>query len=362
MGKSWLLSHLVTKIAQLEVFIIYLIDLAPYRTRDPLRDPLYEVMDILKAFARTVLGEDKLPGATPAEMSRALMERMRRRLQDRPLTLLVDSVYESDWRLLAALEDYLLGPLAIEPRVLIVMAGRGRPYPWKTPELRLKADFWDLQPFQDEKMTEEQLRRQRPKALEKAAKIHELSGGNPLANRLLAEHDDPTLALDQVIQGMLETVAYERQKIMREYLEALCVLNSFDEDRIPTLLAVYYHDNTYAAWGYAQARDVRQEIVKWSFARWDETQGGYVIDELTRSLIERYMKTAEMERWRKLNCAAYRLYENWVQNYPRSKDRWQRELESHANKLIETNFSPENCPPYESQAAPDSARVGAVRA
>ena len=328
-GKSWLLAHLQTKLRALPGLVVFLLDLGGYADWDP----ILAVADTLKRLSDTTGERREGLGTTLAYMSRNLMQDIRPVLEKQALVLLVDQVHESDWRLLAALEDYLLGPLAMEPRVLIVMAGRGRAYPWKTPELRLKAEFVDLQPFPDVTVTTKQLKCQQRKAVPRAQEIHELSGGNPLANFLLAVHENPATALDQVVEGMLETVPTEHRRRVRDYLEALCVLRSFDEERIPTMLAAYYDDDIYRNWSYAQARRVREELVKWAFARWDAERGGYVLDELTRKLLERYLETAEHDRWERLQCAASELYKGWAREYPRTRDRWRREVQYHVYQL-----------------------------
>jgi hypothetical protein len=352
-GKSWLLAHLQNELGALPGVVVFLVSLGEYAGWDPIPsvvqatvrlaavslgeyagwDPILAVADLLKRLSAATGGRREGLGATLADMSRNLMQDVRQWLGEQAFVLLVDQVYESDWRLLAALEDYLLGPLAVEPRALIVMAGRGRAYPWKTPELRLKAEFIDLWPFPDESTTAEQLKRQHKKAVPRAPDIHALSGGNPLANYLLAVHDDPAAALDQVIEGMLETVPAAQRRQVRDYLEALCVLNSFDEERIPTMLAAYYDDESYRRWSYAQARQVREELVKWAFARWDADRGGYVLDGPTRRLLERYLETARRDQWERLQNAASALYTGWAQDYPRTKERWQREVEYHIHRL-----------------------------
>jgi len=327
-GKSWLLAHLGAELRALSGIVVFGLDLSKYADWDP----ILAVADTLKQLgAETKLGKGL--GTTLADMSRNLVQGIQRLLAQDALVLLVDYVYESDWKLLAALEEYLLGPLAVEARVLTVMAGRGRPYPWKRPELRLKAEFVDLEPFPDVATTAEQLERQQKQALARAAEIHALSGGNPLANFLLATQDDPAAALDQVVEGMLDTVPDERRGRVRDYLEALSVLRSFDEERIPAMLTAYHGDDKYLGWSYAQAREVREELVRWAFARWDAEEGGYVLDELTRKLLERYLETAQPDRWARLQQAASKLYSEWAQDYPRTRERWHQEVQYHVRQL-----------------------------
>jgi hypothetical protein len=332
-GKTWLLAHLRTELLeQFSDMTVFLIDLRDYTDWDP----TLAVGDILRRFSADIDGKSKKLGTTLSDMSRNLMQGTRPILEKRPLALLVDQAYWSDWsdrKLLAALEDYLLGPLAVEPRVLIVMAGRGRAYPWKTPELRLKAQFEDLDPFDKANDTAEQLKRQQEKAVSRAKEIHEISGGNPLANYLLATEENPSKALDQVVRGMLETVPGEERQKVREYLEALCVLRAFDEERIPTMLAAYYDNEDYRDWSYAAARQVRKALVKWAFAHWSADKGGYVLDELPRELLERYLKTAKPEEWKGLQRAASELYDGWAREYERARDRWQVEEKYHIQQL-----------------------------
>ena len=120
------------------------------------------------------------------------------------------------------------------------------------------------------------------------------------ASQGLTAHCNPP-ALGQVVGGMLSTVPAERRGQVRDYLEALSVLRSFDEERIPRMLAAYYDDEIYIEWPYAQARQVRGELVKLSFAQWDAERGGYVLDESTRHLLERYLETTQPDRWQRLH-------------------------------------------------------------
>jgi hypothetical protein len=114
------------------------------------------------------------------------------------------------------------------------------------------------------------------------------------------------------------------------------VLRAFDEERIPTMLAAYYDNEDYRDWSYAQARKVREALVEWAFAHWDAEKGGYVLDELTRKLIERYLETAERKIWERLQESASDLYEEWAEKYARTKDRWQGEFDYHTDQLHHT--------------------------
>jgi len=286
---------------------------------------------------RATGGSDRELGVELPEMSRKLMERLKEVLAGRVLVLLLDHVHESDWDLLLKLEDYLLGPLITMPEVLIVMSGRGRLYPWKTPELRLKAEFKDLKPLPEED-TKAQVKRQVPKPRISPEGLYQLTDGNPLANYLVARYGVPE-GLNEVIEGLLEPIPSEYRQKIREYLEALCVLRAFDEERIPTMLAVYYDDDSYRNWTFAQARKVRQELTRWALARWDSEQGGYVLDKTVRKLVEEYLKVAHPDKWKALQQAASELYRKWVEEFPRTKERWREEAQYHVKFLKQASLA-----------------------
>jgi hypothetical protein len=98
--------------------------------------------------------------------------------------------------------------------------------------------------------------------------------------------------------------AYKRSSRKLGYIECihwLCVLHSFDEERIPAMPAVYHGDESYKERSHAQARRVRGELVKWSFARWYAEQGGYVLEGVTHRLPEHYLETAQPDQWQRLH-------------------------------------------------------------
>ncbi len=330
-GKSWLLARLREEAKPYEdkgQALVFWLDLKRYDDRDP----VLAVVDALEKFADTLPNTPKVLGATPAEISRRVMEAARRILLEKPLVIFVDHVYESDWKLLAGLEDYLLGPLAIEPHTLIILFGRGREYPWKTPELRLRAEFFNLAPLSQEE-TKEQLEKQiSPKAAQQTEAIYETSKGNPLANYLLGSQKDPKKALNGVIEAILEVVSEDERQAIRDYLEALCVLRAFDEERIPAMMAAYYDDKTYQTWSYAQSRKVREALVKYAYTRWDDKTGGFVIDDLVRNIFEQYLMWEKPpKRWKRLQQAAEQIYLDWQNKY--KVDYWKNDIVYHQEAL-----------------------------
>ena len=332
-GKTWLQFHFQRQLGREEISVIR-IDLRKYIGKDP----AWVMADILHQVSIETNVPDRLLGRDLAEMSRTLFRHLGKYLRRQPLVVMVDHVYESDWTLLPLLEDYLLGPLAVEQRVLLVLTGRGRLYPWKNPELSTMATsigIPELRPFRLQ-ATEEQLKRQVPSAIGRAEEIDQLTGGNPLANYLIAADD-----LNRAVEGLLACVPGERLREIRNYSEALCVLRSFDEERIPSMLAAYDDDDSYRQWTYAQARQVREELIRWGLACWDPEQRGDVMDRIIRQLAERYLQTQEPERWRKLHWAAQELYEQWGKDHLPTRDRWQKEAIYHQQFSLRENVTAE---------------------
>ncbi len=73
----------------------------------------------------------RAPAATLREISSWMAEDIRRKLDNNPaliVSLILDSVFETNHTLIDTLEQYLLAPLLSMPRALIIMTGRGRPY------------------------------------------------------------------------------------------------------------------------------------------------------------------------------------------------------------------------------------------
>ncbi len=331
-GKSWVLHYLQETLNAKGDLRTYYLNLSDFGKKDP----LISVLEIIDGFAdemRLKQGGKIKFGPTPSEASRKLIEAIRSELKKKPLVLLVDHVYESNWDLLANLEEYWLGPLAVESGTFIIMAGRRREYPWKTPELRLRALSIDLKPFNDD-----QLKQQLEKFdLEPGTRkdLLKTSLGNPLANIVFASKNKKD-ALEELIDTSLSIAPLAKdKKIAREYLEAVSVLKAFDEDRIKVMLATYYDDASYKDWTYVRARQACSLLVDSSLAHWDEQKGGFVIDPDLQVFVREYLSTEKKDVWKKLNQAAIKLYKEWTTAYKQAEKQWKGEIKYH-EALIKT--------------------------
>jgi hypothetical protein len=344
-GKTWLLRQIADILKEVpDVKSVYL-DLGTWADQ-----PAEEAAQaLLVRLAEWLWGSDSKQAALsrratdswPALVASLLKDDIDSLLQKQVLALLLDHVHESDWHFLEVLEESLLDFLAVQSRVLIVMTGHGQAYLWKTPELRLFVHDYHLKPFDRQGYTEEQIRFQKKEATQRAAEIHRVSRGYPLANILLAAQPTIGQAMEEAVNALLDQVPEEECS----WIEALCVLQTFGEEHIPPMLAAHSEDGSISTRPYHQVRAVRDRLLHTRMVRWQEQAGAWAIDEAIRPLLEEYLLQIKPDVWKRLHCAAYRLYaKDWMRKYPNEEERWQEEANYHASRLSEAGHDPEECP------------------
>lgn len=330
-GKSWLLAHFREQLRSQfpeEEAIILFCNLDNHRSEDPIQ----ALMSILTDLAQQQL-RASIHGAEPSQLSRGLADLVHSQLDDgRVLVMLLDAVYELDWNFLRYLEEYLLAPLITHPRALLIMTGRGKEYPWATPQLRFEAETYPLEPFAEVDDTEKQLEKQWPSARGRAERIHDDSGGIPAANYLLAAANDLDRGVANVLDQMLLVVPEENRSRIRECVEALSVLNGFDEDRIRLVMAAY-DTVQYTSLNFQQAALLRRELVDLRFARWDGVRGAYVLDDTLRHFAQLYLQRTATAVNSRLHSAAEKLYRAWAADFPELEKEWREEAQYHARCL-----------------------------
>ena len=245
----------------------------------------------------------------------------------------------------------MLGPLAIEERVLIVMAGRGRRFPWATPELRFHEEY-HLVPLFTVEETKEQLARYHPElqALGDIEKIYELSHGVPQINSLLARRPELRMSsiesYNAIIDQQLSFVVKEDERNdTRKHLEALCILNAFDDDRIVALTDAYAKTKRGQRVGaqenisLSQCVGIRRDLVYKALARYDTGKGAYVMDQYIQFACQAYLRSLESPptTWCSLHQTAQKLYREWENKYSDNGDKWRAEAAAHHRALLGSN-------------------------
>jgi hypothetical protein len=329
MGKSWLLYRLQESLHSAKVATHYF-NLEHYFIQPAIEQSTQQLYaDIWQALFKTVMPKPSSLEQAARLLITATKEQL---LPHKVLVLLIDTVYEAPPPFLMMLEDYLLSAFAIEPKVLLVLAGRGREYVFRAPELRLRADFITLLPF-TQTITQAQLQCQLPSKADDAAQIYAVTRGNPKANGLLAGSDYSPVAFNPLIDEMLAPIDPIKRTEIRTYLEALAIPRRFDYSHVPYLLAAYHAEESYKQLSRRQVRGMFDELLDPGLIYWNTTQLAYTIHESTRNILLQYLKATQVERWRRLHLACVNLYQMWVAGRPRNWEQWQAELGYHEDEL-----------------------------
>jgi hypothetical protein len=343
-GKSWFSLHLartiLPAIAGVTPLLIglypapegealseneYYINVAP----DAL-DPDSATRSILEWIARR-LNTTTAQDASPRELSTWLPRDIEKMFANQVLVLILDSVLEADWSFLAKLETYLLAPLALLPRVLIVMTGRGQLYSWESPYLRVDMASKQLEPF-SEPAIRDQLERQHISSHLSPQEIYELGGGHPLVNLLLAQNENTLAAMEEAVRVLLSVIQpARRSQQVRQYFEALCPLDGFREDEMAHMFKAYFGPER-GDWDMRSVREARDDCIRTHLMRWENSQ--FVIDKSLRLILLNNLRMQQPNhKWRLLEEQAYQMYTVWAEKYPKSRAYYQDRAAAHIKEL-----------------------------
>lgn len=358
-GKSWLAIHLKRFVlARHDQVLPFFIGLGQHYERilkaeqpgewvvQPGDDPSATVAQLVDWLAGE-LGAVHARDADTNDLAGSIMQTITSPPFGRPprrarvLALIIDSVFEADWELLKQLEATVLGRLATLPNVLIVLTGRGRAFPWETPQLNFPAAAVTL-PSYDVADVKEQLRRQLPGESFSDQEIEEIiktGHGFPLNNLLLGQVLRKGLKLNDVISELLSFVADSADlREVRLQLEALCLLERFREDQIMPMVRRRQALGRMGRPGderaeldagtLTEARRVKDELVRLGLMRWEG--GGFVIDPSIRVLMAHYLERERPTIALGLHEAAQQMYEAVNRDAP--NDYYAQRAEHHAER------------------------------
>lgn len=265
------------------------------------------------------------------------------------LALFVDHAHERPWKLQALLDRYVLGPLTALPQVFTVTAGRGEPYPWDAPALRLHTEPIEIEPFNLEQ-TRQQLETQvdRNFSEEEIRDIWNHSSGYPRTNYALGSlsRERWREAFDFELQHMLQAVpTKERRKQLRECLEALCVLEGFREELIWPMLDGYCRVRACADRPLDDAETLRKELLDCGFIQWNDKDrpAMWKIQGRLRTLLRGWIES-DRDLLIRMHCTAYRQFTDWARRYRKTSAQWQAKAESHRHALDKVSANPTDCP------------------
>jgi hypothetical protein len=257
--------------------------------------------------------------------------------------LILDSIFDNcDWGILEKLEEVLLARLAREPNVLIVMTGRGRLYPWESPNLSVQITHRKLRPFDEQQTAQQIYQKDNPSALvpnelpepalAQAKQIIGLGGGIPLVNYLLAESHNPEDALPRAVDVVLENAGEE----YKNDIKALAVLeDGFRENEIPIMRQAMLPVAGLAI-SPVEIRRIRDELSDKRLVSWD--RGRYIVDSGIRKLIQERIRLKSPEEWDRLNEAAEKMYAEWEEKFAsfKSSTYFRNRKDFHREKRVHT--------------------------
>lgn len=248
------------------------------------------------------------------------------RRPDSAFVLIVDSVFEfgKGNERLPLLEDLLLAPIATLDNGLVVMTGRGAPFPWRSVPLRHEHSEVVLPPFQTQEVGEQLARCAVTTDPAHTTRVCQLGGGYPLNNYVLGQSEPPEAGLDDLVNVLLDFV--ERDELsVREALEALCVLDHFREREIATMVAHRRAGAGAAELGMEEARRVRDLLLENYLMRWHVD--GYVINESVRVAYRSFLFYREPALYTAMVEHAINTYRSWSEKYSNAREHYRRQAE-----------------------------------
>jgi tetratricopeptide (TPR) repeat protein len=248
------------------------------------------------------------------------------------VVFLVDHVYESPWAFLKVLDGCFFGPLAAIPRVVLITAGRGRGFPWQSPDMwLLRRDPIRLGPL-DLSQTRQLLVQMEASASKKAESVFNYSDGYPRRSYLIAKYGRAEGIAAEVAM-LLSVVPADRRSQIQAYLEALCVVVAFDEDSIPRLLSTYRDHlekrGKTMPLPENQAALVRHDLVEYGFAIWNDEYRGWVVDRVVQTAImDNMFENRKAGLLVALEKCAYELNLERERNHPATAALWREAAEN----------------------------------
>ncbi len=335
-GKSWLLQYLVNELEEAgEGYFCLYMDLKDF-SEEYEGDPVAAVSEVIDEIAAKVAkwlgkehGGEKAEGAPPldvrAEWLKIDVEELLKKKEPAVLILCIDHIDQVPWELLEILEDRILVPLLSIPRVLIVLAGRRRRYPWRYEDVRKRYELMELGRFAEED-SKKQIQRLRELGIEIKREWDEIETlgepyselrGYPWGNYLLATVEE----LEEALERAKEVLLHDLESEYHQMVEEVSIFDSFDEDRITKVLGI----------NGKRARALIDRLTALGYAWWEGDKYGYVMDPRLRKLLEASLREQDLDRWKELHSRAKKMYAEWFEN----GDFWAQQRDYHAGKLKE---------------------------
>lgn len=349
-GKSWLLARLRAKFH--------------HDSQSPSPGPFSLLIDLSKfpdlehssAFLQALtdrlgeqLGTERIPPL--GEKTEDIAEALGKYLRDLGSTwvpvLLFDAADQADDEFLDWLEEHLIYPAIRGDVVIFVFASRTR-LRWKKFEVRRRVESKELFPFDQSQTGEQisQLRGEEPTEKVTTA-LWGYSFGHPLTTRVIYDtlYDlNHTAPLDnvetqeeelaQAVYDLIEKhfLAPVKQPELRKLIWDICVLRKFN----------VAHLREFADIEEQNALSRINELVASTLVRWSSEDGGYVFNPVVRQILARNLQMQKPEKYQEQHESAAKMYEQWIQNYPRNAGDFLIELTFHQTEIWRAQKMPDD--------------------
>ena len=342
-GKSWLIQHLPGWLIQQYPFQSAAVDLAKFTSED-IDTAIINIQTQLLIQLVSAASVAGLPIKRPYDGAQLLERYLAAIVGNMPIVVFFDSVYDSNPEFLVPFEDHVLGILARQPKVMLVLTGRGRRYRWRIVGFRRLTVEHELTHF-DTADAEQQLENFRGKQLLANIDIDEilrLSDGHPLSTTILAMNTDFSVALEQIIRSIMDMdldlktnlQVGNRPLNLRQATESLAVIEEFTEDEMVKLINVDHFNNTPQQLDHKMAVQIRSRLVAINLAFASGEGGyGYRLDDRLRTVLSLHLQMQSPSRFTTLHRAARDHFAEWTRDFPDEANLWGPKAASHQNIL-----------------------------
>lgn len=257
---------------------------------------------------------------------------------DNRFVLLLDAAYESDWSLLEQLETHFLGNLLTLSNFFVIITGRGRPYPWKTPYL-IEAIRFRLGEFTVDQIKDQLGKFELSSALS-VNEIYEIGAGWPLFTEQFACAKNRVDALGIAADILFAVLPSYESTAVRRYFEALCPLDGFGEVEAAVMVKAYEQGDDL------DGRAICRKMNETHLASWKN--GRYEINQPVQSILRQYLPIKDKEIWIQLNKVAYCHFKSQAMTLSSSIERFrsffEKLAENHQKVLSDAGIKyPETC-------------------
>ncbi len=342
LGKTWLLKQISVEMEQRNLSNTY-VDLSNYAGVKNIAEIRQSIIDFLQNLIKQFNPDRDISDCSLDELSWYMENDFEEFVgKNKTWVLLVDNIYTPSWEFLKELENHVFGPLSTQQSIVMVFAGHGSKYAWRTPELQLEHE--ELLPFEIENgEIENQIRKLSDPAQHLDIKMISLgSGGIPGLISYLVRFGSPE-GYRNYLQDYLGTLNLLENPDLILDLRCFAYLPYFTDSHISAITAIrkarqkYGVDASETNWrnelDIVGARKTRETLLKSGIfvLKSDiyvlgEKKSGFVLDSIVRRAIQ---GSLQFEDWIETKKLVSLLYDYFWDEYQTGLDGLELQAQSN---------------------------------